>query len=149
MNEIYGAVIGDIVGSTYEIEEMEALKKAMKVPYAQRIKVMDCDFSTLFRDGSEFTDDTILTVAIANAILTNTDYEENLKEFEGVGCCTDICINNGFIGLANYLDQINRIHNIIVHEDAIATYNEDNRKEYVEAAKLLMKQQGIQLVKKK
>ena len=81
MNEIYGAVIGDIVGSTYEIEEMEALKKAMKVPYAQRIKVMDCDFSTLFRDGSEFTDDTILTVAIANAILTNTDYEENLKEF--------------------------------------------------------------------
>ena len=30
----------------------------------------------------------------------------------------------------------------------IATYNEDNRGEYVYAAKLLMEQQGIQLVKK-
>lgn len=72
-----------------------------------------------------------------------------LTEFEIIGCCTDICVVNGAIALANYLDQWNRKHHIIVHEDAIATYAEDARKNYVDAAKRLMEQQGIQLVKKK
>ena len=71
-----------------------------------------------------------------------------LTEFDIVGCCTDICVVNGSIGLANYLDQHNRKHIINVHEDAIATYSEDERKEYVDAAILLMKQQGINIVKK-
>ena len=71
-----------------------------------------------------------------------------LEEFDIVGCCTDICDFNGAMGLANYLDQWNRKHVIRVHEDAIATYAEAERQEYVFAAKLLMKQQGIQLVKK-
>lgn len=71
-----------------------------------------------------------------------------LTEFDVVGCCTDICVVNGSIGLANYLDQQNRKHIINVHEDAIATYSEDERKEYVDAAILLMKQQGINIVKK-
>ena len=71
-----------------------------------------------------------------------------MNEFDIVGCCTDICVVNGAIALANYLDQQNRKHVIRVHEDAIATYAENDRKEYVDAAKLLMKQQGIQLVKK-
>ena len=71
-----------------------------------------------------------------------------LTEFDIVGCCTDICVVNGSIGLANYLDQHNRKHIIRVHEDAIATYSEDERKEYVDAAILLMKQQGINIVKK-
>ena len=74
--------------------------------------------------------------------------QKNLKEFDIVGCCTDICVANGTIALANYLDQYNRSHTIRVHEDAIATYAEENREEYVDAAKLIMKQQGIQLVKK-
>ena len=71
-----------------------------------------------------------------------------LEEFDIVGCCTDICVVNGTMGLANYLDQHNRKHTIRVHEDAVATYGESSREEYVDAAKLLMKQQGIQLVKK-
>lgn len=74
--------------------------------------------------------------------------QAQLEEFDIVGCCTDICVVNGSIGLANYLDEWNRPHTIRVHEDAIATYAEDTRKEYVEAAKLLMQQQGIELVKK-
>ena len=74
--------------------------------------------------------------------------EINMNDFDIVGCCTDICVVNGAIALANYLDQQNRKHVIRVHEDAIATYAENDRKEYVDAAKLLMKQQGIQLVKK-
>ena len=52
------------------------------------------------------------------------------------------------MGLANYYDEWNRDVDITVYEDAVATYSEEERGEYVSAAKLLMKQQGIQLVKK-
>ena len=76
-------------------------------------------------------------------------HEQEMNDFDVVGCCTDICVINGTIGLANYLDQWNRRHTIRVNEDAIATYGEANRQNYVDAAKLLMEQQGIQLVKKK
>ncbi len=72
----------------------------------------------------------------------------NIKEFDIVGCCTDICICNGPMGLANYLDEHNRDCVIRVHKDAVATFAEDNRQNYVDAAYLLMEQQGIQLVKK-
>ena len=64
---------------------------------------------------------------------------ENLKEVNFVGCCTDICVFNGAMGLANYYDEWNRDVTINVHEDAIATYSEDERGEYIESAKLLMK----------
>ena len=74
--------------------------------------------------------------------------QTKMNEFDIVGCCTDICVVNGTIALANYLDEHNRKHTIRVHEDAIATYAETARQNYVEAAKLLMEQQGIQLVKK-
>ena len=76
------------------------------------------------------------------------EHEKEMNEFDVIGCCTDICVANGTIALANYLDEHNRKHEIRVHEDAIATYAENERQEYVDAAKLLMKQQGIQLVKK-
>ena len=72
----------------------------------------------------------------------------NIKEFDIVGCCTDICVCNGSIGLANYLDEHNRDNIIRVHKDAIATFLEDTRQNYIDAAYLLMEQQGIQLVKK-
>ena len=77
------------------------------------------------------------------------DYQTELAEFDVAGCCTDICVLNGTMGLANYLDQNDREHSIRVHDDAIATYAEDDRCEYVDAAKLLMKQQGIEIVKKR
>lgn len=74
---------------------------------------------------------------------------DNLEEFQIVGCCTDICVFNGAMGLANYLDQWNLDVTIKVYLDAIATYDEENRKNYVDAALLLMEQQGIQLIKKR
>ena len=46
------------------------------------------------------------------------------------------------------LNAYNRNVEINVHTDAVATYAEDARKNYVDAAYLLMEQQGIQLVKK-
>ena len=72
----------------------------------------------------------------------------NIKEFDIVGCCTDICICNGPMGLANYLDEHNRDCIVRVHQDAVATFAENDRQNYVDAAYLLMEQQGIQLVKK-
>ena len=73
----------------------------------------------------------------------------NVNEIDVIGCCTDICDFNGTMALANYLDEWNRDVIIKVHKDAVATYAEDDRKKYVEAAYLLMEQQGIQLVKKR
>lgn len=71
-----------------------------------------------------------------------------LEQVDVVGCCTDICDFNGTMGLANYFDQWNREVLIQVHQDAVATYATEGRQNYVDAAYLLMEQQGIQLVKK-
>ena len=74
---------------------------------------------------------------------------KNIKEVDVVGCCTDICDFNGTMGLANYFDEWNRDVEIRVHQDAVATFSEASRQKYVDAAYLLMEQQGIQLVKKR
>ena len=73
----------------------------------------------------------------------------NIERVDVVGCCTDICDFNGTMGLANYFDQTNRNVELNVHTDAVATYAQEARKNYVDAAYLLMEQQGIQLVKKR
>lgn len=72
----------------------------------------------------------------------------NLKRVDEIGVCTDICDFNGIMGLANRFNQENRDVSIYVHEDAIATFNEGERSKYVDAAKLLMKQQGINIIRK-
>lgn len=74
---------------------------------------------------------------------------QNLKEVDIVGCCTDICDFNGTMALANYCDEWNIDVDIRLHQDAVATYAESDRQNYVDAAYLLMEQQGIQLVKRK
>jgi ADP-ribosylglycohydrolase len=57
-----GAIAGDIIGSVYE-------------HYQIKIK----DFS-LFHPRCRFTDDTVLTVAVAHAILTGHPYEKSIHE---------------------------------------------------------------------
>jgi len=58
-----GAIAGDIVGSVYEWENIKTR-----------------DFP-LFDDECCFTDDSILTIALADTLLTGTPYVENLKTF--------------------------------------------------------------------
>jgi ADP-ribosylglycohydrolase len=58
-----GAIVGDIVGSIYEFNN-------------HRSK----DFP-LFGDGCDYTDDTVLTVAVAECILNNGDYAEYIKDY--------------------------------------------------------------------
>lgn len=70
----------------------------------------------------------------------------NVKEVEVVGCCTDICDFNGTMALSNYFNEWDKDVEISVHKDACATYNEVERKKYVDASYLLMEQQGIKLV---
>src|SRR5690242_11634003 len=58
-----GAIAGDIIGSVYEARPI----KTTRFP--------------LFRGDCRFTDDTVLTVALADTILTGEPYVDNLKEF--------------------------------------------------------------------
>ena len=43
---------------------------------------------------------------------------KNVKKIDIVGCCTDICDFNGTMGLANYMDQWNRMCDIFIALDA-------------------------------
>ncbi|KMP11156.1 crystallin [Candidatus Nitromaritima sp. SCGC AAA799-A02] len=58
-----GAIAGDIIGSVYEVENIRTT-----------------DFP-LFVKESRFTDDTVLTVALADSILHGADYADSLKEY--------------------------------------------------------------------
>ena len=60
---IIGAVIGDIVGSTYEFR-----------------KTVDKEYE-LYQEKCTYTDDTVLTVAIADALLHNRDFGEAIFEW--------------------------------------------------------------------
>ena len=62
-----GAIIGDLAGSIYEFNQTKFVKK---------IKIKN-----IIENNSFFSDDTILTIAIADAILNNCKYEEKLKEY--------------------------------------------------------------------
>jgi ADP-ribosylglycohydrolase len=59
-----GAITGDIIGSVYEYTNAKP----------------DMDFP-LFAKDSEFTDDTVLTVALADSILNNFPYSEKIKQY--------------------------------------------------------------------
>jgi ADP-ribosylglycohydrolase len=58
-----GAIAGDVIGSVYE-----------------RRRTKSTEFP-LFHGESTFTDDTVLTVAVAHAILHGQDYGESIRDF--------------------------------------------------------------------
>ncbi|MCG8332034.1 MAG: ADP-ribosylglycohydrolase family protein [Chitinophagales bacterium] len=58
-----GAIIGDIIGSRFEWANVKSKE------------------FELFTKDSRFTDDSVLTLAIANAILEKSSYESNVKAF--------------------------------------------------------------------
>jgi len=60
-----GSIAGDVIGSCYEGRKRNI--KTTRFP--------------LFREWSHFTDDTVLTVAIADAIMHDVSYTEKLKEY--------------------------------------------------------------------
>ena len=58
-----GAIAGDIIGSIYEFHNIKTT-----------------DFP-LFSAGCRFTDDSVLTVALADALMSGADYTDKLKEY--------------------------------------------------------------------
>lgn len=58
-----GAIIGDIIGSVYEGRPVKTTQ------------------FNLFNEHSHYTDDTVLTIAIAHSILERKDYKSSLKDF--------------------------------------------------------------------
>ena len=58
-----GAIAGDIIGSIYEWNNIKKKK------------------FHLFSDKCSFTDDSVLTIALADSILTGVSYVDNLKKF--------------------------------------------------------------------
>jgi ADP-ribosylglycohydrolase len=75
-----GSIIGDIAGSSYEVDEILARRNKTKVPYEERIKILDKSVP-LFNKKSSYTDDSVLTCAIADALLSDRNYERALKEY--------------------------------------------------------------------
>ena len=59
-----GAIIGDIVGSPFEFANIKTFRK-----------------QPLFSPGCEFTDDTICTIAVAEALLTGEPFGEALRRW--------------------------------------------------------------------
>ena len=75
---IYGAIIGDVAGSYHEVLEMEHLKNGRSLK--ERTKILKSTYP-LFTKDSNLTDDSILTLAIADAILSGANYEVKLREY--------------------------------------------------------------------
>jgi len=58
-----GAIAGDIIGSVYE-----------------HFSIKTTEFE-LFHQASRYTDDTVLTIAVADSIINSKDYAQTLKEY--------------------------------------------------------------------
>ena len=62
-NTIIGAISGDVIGSIFEFDN---------------VKTTDFD---LFNPNCDFTDDTVLTVAVADALMNNQSFSRNIWEY--------------------------------------------------------------------
>jgi len=58
-----GAIIGDIIGSPYEHHPIKS------------------EVFEIFVPTSKYTDDTVLTIAIADALLSGADYCEKMRNY--------------------------------------------------------------------
>ena len=64
---MYGAIIGDLSGSIYE--------------YNQTKEIKSIKMNKIIEDNAFYSDDTILTIAIADAILHDKDYDKYLRYY--------------------------------------------------------------------
>ena len=90
-----GTIIGEIAGSHDEVRELKILIE-LKGKTKEEIGTIISDLcekelirrknillntTPLFDKDSSYTDDTVLTCAVAEALLTDKDYDKNLREF--------------------------------------------------------------------
>ena len=77
-NGIYGAILGDICGSKLEIYEMN--NRHSQPNLVKRLKFLNDDYR-LLQDDMFYTDDSILTIAICDALLHDKNYAKYIKEY--------------------------------------------------------------------
>lgn len=77
-DSMLGAIIGDLAGSIYEYSEFkDSLNKTINLK--RRLEILHK--KELIDDDSFYSDDTILTIAILDAIINNKPYGDKLKEY--------------------------------------------------------------------
>lgn len=74
-----GAIIGDLVGTRYEYQEFLDWRNGI-INVDRRKRILDSN-TELLTDESFISDDSLLTIAIAEAIIYNRDYKEALKKY--------------------------------------------------------------------
>ena len=64
---MYGAIIGDLAGSIYEFEQVKAVHPVF--------------MKHILEENAFFSDDTILTIAILDAVLNDQNYDKYLRKY--------------------------------------------------------------------
>lgn len=87
---MYGAVYGDLVGSIYEYREF--------IKHNAEAMIKASEEAELLTDECFISDDTILTVAVAEAMERELDFEENIRKY--------ILDNSGPVNRENYFKYL-------------------------------------------
>lgn len=87
---MYGAIYGDLVGSLYEYQEYLHHNKEAMIKASQK--------DQLISEESFISDDTILTIAILEAVKNDYCYEETIRKY--------ILDNSEKLGRDNYFDYL-------------------------------------------
>ena len=74
-----GGIIGDLAGTKYEYQEFLDSRKGI-INIERRREILNLDIE-LLTDESFISDDSLLTIAVAEAIIYNIDYKEKLKKY--------------------------------------------------------------------
>ena len=75
-----GAIIGDIAGTKYEYQEFLDSRKGI-VNLERRRSILDKEHVPLISEKGFVSDDSILTIAVTEAIIYHADYGEILKKY--------------------------------------------------------------------
>lgn len=84
----------------------------------------------------------------APGFISDLEKMRGLRKVIVTGCCTDLCVMNGVLGLVNYLDQVNRGVEVVVNTGMVETYDAPghDRDDYNNMALKLMKQEGVKVI---
>lgn len=75
-----GAIIGDIAGSVYEYPEfLDMMNRTISIE--RRKSVLDKSIEELLNQRCFYSDDTVLTIAIADSIVNEVPYADKLREY--------------------------------------------------------------------
>lgn len=101
-------------------------------------------------DGKNVYEKNSTSAIFAKDFLSDVAKMINLEEVVLMGCCTDICVLNLAIPLANYFDEINKKVKMVVPKNVVETYDSEmhKRNEFNQIAFKLMRQAGIEVVDK-